>query len=322
MMSAILKVKPQIDQNDAKKMEKSLFDRFKNIGKEAKKTLKDVVSGGLLGFAVGLAQNMLSPIEEVENRIKGILDKATEFKDMAEDFNSSSGKMRQLEMFGLINGLKADSLKSMMTAFRDTVDSAREQKLKKEPLDEKQSLVKNFLDEKDSAEGFFKFVQGLRNLAAIDRERVERGLFGSVQRGGAKRFIDNVGVIHGPHGYVNPRVDQFSKANDKLSDLDLNYQAGKFSQDSKEILNYSANLNKNMIDKMLSYENRQKEKQIRQLKSYDDLAAARLAIDKIAGVMDTITGLLTKAVGYLGSLITWLEKSPTARGVLKVIGIK
>lgn len=322
MMSAILKIKPQIDPNDAKKMEKSLFDRFKNIGKTMKKTLKDVVSGGMLGFAIGLAQNMLSPIEEVETRIKAILDKAGEFKDLAEDFDTSTGKMRSLEMFGLMNGLKNDQLKAMMTSFRDTVDAARNQINKKEPLDEKTSLVKGWVGSKDMAEAFFEFVQSIRQLKGTHRGDAEAAIFGGVQRGGSRRFLDNAGMVHGPEGYVNPRVAQFDKAADKLSMLNDNYMMDKFSQESREILNYSANLNKGLIDKMIGYENRQKEKEIRQLQAYDDLAAARLAIDKLNGIMENITGLLTKLVGYLGDFITYLQKSPLTKGFMKVIGVK
>lgn len=322
MMSAILKVKPQIDQNDAKKMERSLFDRFKNVGKTVKKTLKDVVSGGLLGFAVGLAQNMLSPIEAVEDKIKAMLDKAGEFKDMADDFNTSAGNMRQLELFGLMSGLKNENLKAMMTSFRSAIDETQERMLRKEPLDEKQSIVKNFVGEKDIAEGFFKFVQSLRQIDGPRRELIERSLFGGVQYGGAKRFIDNAGVIHGPQGYVNPRIGQFNKATDKLSDLGDRYNEGKFSQESREILNYGSNMNKGYIDKMLAYEARQKAKDQRQLKAYDDLAAAREAIDKLNGIMEKLTEGLTALVVKLGELVTWLQKQTWSRGFMKFIGIQ
>lgn len=131
MMSAILKIKPQLDQAEAKKMERSLFDRFKNIGKTAKKTLKDVVSGGFLGFAVGLAQSMLSPIEEVENRIKGMLDKAVDLREMAEEFNTSAGKLRAIQNNAALNGLKPEQLKSLMSAFRQTVDEPKKEYSKK-----------------------------------------------------------------------------------------------------------------------------------------------------------------------------------------------
>jgi len=322
MMSAILKIKPQIDQNDAKKMERSLFDRFKNIGKQAKKTLRDVVSGGLLGFAVGLAQSMLSPIEEVETRIKAMLDKAGELADIAEDFNTSTGKLRQLEVLGLVNGLKSENLKAMLTAFRDSVELARAQIEKKEPLDEKTSLVQNFAGRTDMAEAFFEFIQSLRQIQGAQRNNIERTLFGNVQRGGARRFIDNAGVVHGPQGYVNPRVGEFTKAATKLEDLNDKYTMDKFSQESREILNYSANLNKGLLDQMIGYENRQKAKELRQLQNYTELAAARLAIDKLNGILENVTGLLTKLVGYLGQFLTYLQNSPLTKGFMKVIGVK
>lgn len=321
-MSAILKVKPQIDQNDARKMEKSLFDRFKNIGKTAKKTLKDVVSGGLLGFAVGLAQNMLSPIEEVENRIKAMLDRAGDLREIAEEFNTSAGKIQLLNAVALANGLKGESLKSLMIAFRQTVDQAEEQISKGESLDERTSLVKNFVGSTDMAEAFFNFVQGLRDIKGQQRDNIERSIFGNVQYGASRRFLDNAGVVHGPNGYVNPGIAKVDTAVDKLSILDNQYQMDKFSQETRELLRSGGTINKSIIDQMVAYENRQKDKEYRQLQSYNDLYEARLAIDKISGIMETITGLLTKAVGYLGQFITWLEKSPGAKGFLKVIGVK
>lgn len=321
MMSAILKVKPQIDQNEARKMERSLFDRFKNVGKTVKKTLKDVVSGGLLGFAVGLAQNMLSPIEAVEDKIKAMLGKASEFKDMADDFNTTAGNMRQLELFGLMSGLKNENLKAMMMSFRSAIDETQAQMLRKEPLDEKQSIVKNFAGEKDLAEGFFKFIQALRQIEGPRRELIERQLFGGVQYGASKRFIDNAGVVHGPQGYVNPRVGQFTNAIEKLKDLDQRYDEGKFSQESREILNYGSNMNKGYIDKMLAYEARQKAKDQRQLQAYDDLSKAREAIDKLNGIMEKLTEGLTALVVKLGELVTWLQKQTWSRGFMKMIGV-
>ena len=320
MMNAVLKIKPQLDQGEAKKMERSLFDRFKNIGKSVKKTLKDVVSGGLLGFAIGLAQNMLSPIEEVENRIKGILDKAGDFREMADDFGTSAGKLRQLETLGLISGLKPENLKAMMVSFRNAVDEAQSKIAKGEALDDKSSLVKNFAGSEDMAEAFFQFVQSLRTLQSQQRQDVERSLFGSVQRGASQRFIDNAGTMRGPQGYVNPRIAQFDKAIDKLSDLDNKYLVGKFSQENRELLNNGSTLNGDIINKMLAYENRQKAKELDQLKAYDDLNKARQTVEELTKVMDALTKGLTSLVGYLGDFISWVKASPWAKGFVKTLG--
>lgn len=320
MMSAILKIKPQLDQAEAKKMERSLFDRFKNIGKTAKKTLKDVVSGGFLGFAVGLAQSMLSPIEEVENRIKGMLDKAIDLREMAEEFNTSAGKLQAIQNNAALNGLKPEQLKSLMSAFRQTVDEAQERIFKKEPLDEKTSLVKNFIGEKDTAEAFFGFIQALRRESEQSRESAEKLLFGNVQYGGAKKFIDNAGVVGSIGG--NPDIARVDKEVEKLGKLGDDYRIKKMLQDQKEMSQYAETLNQSYIASIDKYEQTQKAKELRQLKSYDDLAAARLAVDKISGVMENLTLLLSKLVGYAGQIIEWIQKSPAGKGFFKVIGIR
>lgn len=320
MMSAILKIKPQLDQAEAAKMEKSLFARFKNVGKTVKKTLKDVVSGGLLGFAVGLAQSMLSPIEEVENRIKSMLDRATDLRDISEEFGTSAGKMQNLQNVAMINGLKPDQLKSMMESFKQTVDEAENKIFRKEDLDEKTSLVKGFVGSKDMAEAFFQFVQSLREIQGQQRESIEKSLFGKVMYGGAKRFIDNAGVVSMAN--PNPNVQAVNNQVEKLSTMGDNYQLNKMIQDQEEMRNYAISLNERFINGMVANEERQKARELRQLQNYDELAKARLAIDKLNGIMENITGLLTKLVTYLGDFITYLQKAPWAKGFMKVIGVK
>ncbi len=321
MLSAVLKIKPQIDQNDAKKMERSLFDRFKNIGRTAKKTLKDVVTGGFLGFAVGLAQSMLSPIEEVETRMKSMLDRATELKDMAEQFNTSSGKMQALQTNALTNGMKPEQLKAMMMAFRETVDAAEEQILKKQPLDEKTSIVKGFVGSKDMAEAFFNFVQGLRLESAPVRDRLEKDLFGSVQYGGAARFIQNAGVVSSIS--ENPNVAATTGAVDKLDKLNSQYQINESQKANQEMINYAVKMNGKFLDTMIAWEDRQKKKELNQLDQYQQMASARITIDRISGVLEnTIVPLLTKLVNYVGQFLNWLEKSPMGKGFLKTIGVR
>ncbi len=320
MLSAILKIKPQLDQAEAKKMEKSLFDRFKNIGKTAKKTLKDVVTGGFLGFAVGLAQNMLSPIEDVENRMKAMFERAGDLKELADQFNTSAGKLQQLQTAALVNGLKPEQLKAMMLAFRETVDAAEEQILKKQPFDEKTATVKSFVGSKDMAEAFFTFIQSLKSVDQPNRDRIEKTLFGNVQYGGAKRFIENSSNQH----FIDPNqnIANTDLATKILDDLNTKYAVKKEYQNTAEMYRYAGTVNESFLKRMTDYEDRQKDKEFRQLQSYADLAAARLTIDKISGVMDSLSLLLTKLVNYIGTFITWLEKSPAARGILKTIGVR
>jgi len=317
MMSAILKVKPQIDQNDAKKMERSLFDRFKNVGKTVKKTLKDVVSGGLLGFAVGLAQNMLSPIEEVETRIKSMLDKAGELRDIADEFGTSAGQMQALQNNAAVNGLKPEQLKAMMESFRQTVDDAEDRIFRGEALDEKTSLVKSWAGSKDMAESFFQFVQSLRTIQGQQREGIEKTLFGKVQYGGAKRFIDNAGIVSRMDD--NPNVQGVTNQVSKLAGMNDQYQMNKMQQDQKEMYNYAVSLNQGFLNSMMAYEDRQKAKEIDQLRNYRELDRARQTIEELTKVMDALTKLLTTAVAYVGDFIKWVKGSSFARGIVKSI---
>lgn len=163
MFSETLKIIPKLDPGEAKKMERTLSERFARVAKGFGGGLKAVIKGSILGISLGLLSKLLNPLEALEEKIKNLLGEGTDIRDMADKFGSTPGELKRLQDVGQSLGVSPDQLKDMMNKFAGAVEKARtELEDPTAQISASTNVVKNFAGEKNIAEGFFQFLTSLK----------------------------------------------------------------------------------------------------------------------------------------------------------------
>lgn len=260
MFTEILRVKPVLDTGSAKAMEASLSARFARVASRFGSGLKHVIKGSILGISLGLLNKLLNPLEALEEKIKTLLGQGTDIQDLADRFHTSPGQLKRLEDVGQSLGVKPEDLKEMLTKFADAVENARKEL--QDPFQERSGTtraVQNFVDEKDLAEGFLKFIQSLKaegkgpgkDIFFGDNERrraEERKRTGETLSDEERQTLIGRGVLKRQSGLESRQAIekevfgavQFGAAK-RLIESDFDLQAGKINEPSVGRLNQAIN---------------------------------------------------------------------------------
>jgi hypothetical protein len=294
-------------------MEMTLTRRFANVARKFGRGLLQVTKGSILGVSVALLAKLLNPLKEVEERIKSLLEQGTDARDLAEKFNTSTGNIGRLQAVGKSLGLTPEKLNEMMSRYADAIETAREELAdpNKDKSDQTK-VLRQFVDEKDLAEGFFKFLQSLKAQGQAQgmeaRQKTEKTIFGERQIGGARRLID----ADYPTQFQNasiPGADRLDKALNKLASLqDLdNQRAG--GRGARDVISGAAGMNRKMIEDMAKAEELRIERENKNLAAFDDLKKASNGIQEIMNGLNEVMKLLTKGIGMFGELLKKISES-------------
>lgn len=315
MFTEILRVKPVLDQGTAKKMETDLSRRFTRVASKFGKGLKNIIKGNILFMSLGLLTQLLNPLEKLEERLKALLGQGSDIRDLADQFDTTPGQMKRLQDVSQNLGLSPDQLKDMMTRFSESLDRARQETAKKEPLTDSSRIVKNWMDEKDTAEAFFSFVQSLKAAKGTPaRETAEREIFGGIQKGASKRFID-ADFAKEFQRLGTPSIARTNRAvgnTDKLNELDRRMTTRR---ESNDFVKGAEGLTAKMVSDMNRAAERELERDQAQMKAMDDLAKAKEGIDNLVAGFQLLSVQVSKGVGYLGDLIGIIKNSRFVKGI-------
>lgn len=163
MFTEILRIKPVLDKGTAAQMENNLSSRFRRITMRFGQGLRMAIKGSILGITIGLLARLLNPLEKMEEKIKNLLALGKDTSELADEFGTTPGKLRQLQDVAGSIGVSPEQLKDMMTKYASAIEKAREEL--SDPtaqISGSTQAVRNFVDEKDTAEGFLKFLQSLK----------------------------------------------------------------------------------------------------------------------------------------------------------------
>lgn len=171
MWTEFLKIIPSLDNKDLQKMSDSLSKRFSSVAKRFGNGLKNaVLGGGLIGVVGGLINKILNPLKETEDVLNQFLMATDDISTNAKQFETTAGNLAKLQSFGTAAGLDAPTLNTMLGKFQVALAEARQQQ--NDPTlqpDQKPqlTLLKDFVNEKDTAKAFFDFIQALQ---AVDKD--------------------------------------------------------------------------------------------------------------------------------------------------------
>jgi hypothetical protein len=312
----ILQIIPKLSPNDLNNMERSLSSRFGKIAKKFGKGLAATLTGGgIAGVALGFIDKLINPLKETQDAIDNVLKQGDDIVTNAKQFGTTAGKLFRLQQLASSTGLDAGSLDVLLTKFQGAVAEA-----KQDP--NKQTSVRNFVGEKDTAEAFFQFIQALQKMDKTQQVLVQQEVFGEKQILKMADFLQTdfgaqSKLVGGPSAEkLTPGLEKLARANDLKDALA-----------ARRTLNDTLKKSQLITDDMVRSQDEQAkialERENRQIQSYNDLAKISMMAELISNngkqmALD-LAGLLVKVTELVRS-VTKISESRALKGLMKWVG--
>lgn len=335
MFTEILRIKPVLDPGAAAKMEQSLGGRFRRIATNFRRGLSLAIKGSVIGLSLALLTKFLNPLEKIEEKIRKLLDEAKGQKDLADEFNTTPGKLRALQNVAGGLGVTPDTLKDLMNKYAKAIEKARDEiRDPNSEISDSTRAVKNFANDKDLAESFFQFIQSVKNAGQAEkgvgtistregvrprtpqetRESIEKAVFDEVLKGQGKRLID---ANYTQAANKPPATSaQLDKAYTNLTDREQQDRNLAINRDTLDLLRSSKKITPGAVEAIASKQQRDLDKEAVDFENFKNLKKAQEAVDKISIGIEQMQQLLLKFVVLVTEFITSLKSSRIFRGII------
>lgn len=339
MFSEVLRIKPVLDPATTKKMELTLSQRFAKVSKGFGKGLMAVVKGSIIGISVGLLSKLLNPLENLEEKIKTLLNQGKDLRELAEGFGSNTGELKRLIDIGGVMGIDQNQIVDTLQKFQDSIKAARKEIESGEQLSPQAAAVKEFVGEKDIVTAFTKFITGLQRVesgqgrtytlgngqtktetGAETRAFIEEQVFGNAFTGAmAKLFGSDLEAVASKNGVRSS--EELRKAIDKLYDLEVKRRGLETINQTNDMVKASSMMSSGMIASMEARAAKAADMETRQLKSFDDLSRAADAVQEMINLfkvaMDKVNVGIAKLSDGITKLVKWAENNPWLKKFLR-----
>jgi uncharacterized protein YidB (DUF937 family) len=297
MLKEIVKFIPQIDRSALAKMEQTLGQRFGRVAKKFGKGLVTSLKSGAVMGAIGfIANKLLNPLKETQEAIDRALTSADNLSTNAKEFGTTAGKLFKLQALAKSTGLDEESLTQAIAKFQIKLAEAQA-----DPT--KQTSVRSFVGEKDVAEAFFQYVQGLQKLDPEQRKVAQTEVFGDarkqtkffefMQTDFAKKFKE-----------IGARDSEaYTRSIEKVADVS-NLAEGKAAKRMLEDqLVKGRIINAGMAEKMDKSERMKLEQENKRIQSYDALMQMDLQMQDMNNKMESFFLYITQQVPVLITML-------------------
>lgn len=315
MFTEILKIKPQLDSSDLSKMERQMNSRFGKVAKKFGGGLMSVLKGGgIAGLALGFLDKLLNPLKETTEAMERILGMSDDVVTNAKQFGTSAGRLFKLVKLAQATGLDQDNLFQLITKFQTAVAEA-----KADPT--KQTSVRNFTNQEDSAAGFFEFIQALQKMDKSQQLLVQQEVFGE------KQILKMADFLQTDFLSLNKRLglktgDQYTAPLNKLGDLNDLSDELKASREARDIFTKAGVINEGMIRSRDRAEQIALNQENARLRSYENLQAISDTTTKIMGLVEQgmsmigkFINFVTPAINKIVDSLSKLQNSRVFRGI-------
>lgn len=163
MFTEILRVKPVLDSASTKQMEATLAGRFQTVAKRFGAGLKAAVKGTILGIGLGLLAKLLNPLQELEDKVKKLLDQGKDVGDLADRLGAKPAELLRLQATAQTLGIKPDELKDLLLKFADGIETARKEL--QDPFAQRSAstvVLEDFAKNPNMVKSFQDFLERLR----------------------------------------------------------------------------------------------------------------------------------------------------------------
>ncbi len=308
--------KPKLDPADLKSMERTLASRFSGIAKKFGKGMVNALKGGgIVGIATTVIDKLLNPLQETQESIDRVLRQGDDIVTNAKQFGTTAGKLFRLQLLAKSTGLDEGNLDMLINKFQTAVAEAIA-----DP--NKQTAVRQFTGEKDTAEAFFQFIQSMQKLTKTQQLVVQQEVFGEKQILKMADFLQTdfaaqSKLLGGPTAeQLTPRLNNLANLNDRKDLLGA-------KREEMDVFKKGALINEQMVNLQDAAAKRELERENAQIKSYESLAnlsaASNEIIDLGKNLLLTATSALTKLTD-MAENVKAVSKSRWVKGIMKTLG--
>lgn len=317
MFKTILKIIPQLETSTLNGLENALNSRFARVAKRFASGLKSaILGGGIAALGLSVIDKLINPLKAVNENINGIFERAKDLADEAKQFGTTSGTLLKLQTIGKSSGVGPEELATLLAKFQAALTQA-----KANPG--QPSTLSQFTGEKDTADAFFKFLQGLQSAGQLNRELAEQEVFGERKVLSVAKFLDtNLNAKLAAVTGINSgsATANISNAN-RVGDLDRTKQA---IIDAKGFVKQSGSLSNEIANARAREAQRAEDLQTKQLQSYASLEHISDAADQITTGLQTMLlkmGDMISKVVNLSKAVESISKSRIFRLIGKKLGL-
>lgn len=300
MFTEVLKIKPQLDNSDVTKMERTLSRRFGRVAKTFGKGIQTAVKGSILGIGLSLLNRLMNPIAELEERIKNLLDMGKDVDERAAQLGATPGELLRLEAAAEREGISPDQLQSVLSSYQSAIETARREILAGGELSPASQSLREFAMDENAVESFQRFLSGLRIASPEARAAAERDVLGGTQRGAMRRLIENGLDFSGAAS-----AEDLSEAVSRAAALSRQQRLQERLNQQSQLMQGAGVVSPDIVSAMTARAQATEEAGIRRLADYQTLAKASEDLAVIRQGFEKAQNGLTQALGYLGQFARW-----------------
>jgi len=303
VLEETIKLKPELDKGGLEKMFRDLNKRFSNVAKTFGRGMSMALRAApFLAIASTIAAKLSSPLEKAEMIIDKILGKSGDLTDAADEFETTPGKLARLEAVGGMKGVDESTMRMLLSKFQ--TDLAQERETMRLNPDAKPGLLRNFVDERDTAEAFFQFIQSLQKLSPEERTLAQTTVFGERVRGRASPFF-NEKDFEGLLARL-PSEIEFNKATEYADNLADRLDIIKVVNEANNYIKKSPMIKDNMITDIGRGQQQVMDQETQTLLRYSNNQAMYL---ELMGIANRIDKAFTRLLDETGpTLIKAIQK--------------
>lgn len=315
MFQEVLRIKPVLEPGSTAKMEATLSQRFKRVTKTFSSGLKAVVTGTALGIGLNILAKILNPITELEERLNTLLGKGKNLADLSGRFNTSTGKLARLQIVGERLGVNPEDLQKLMEKYAEAIETGREEIKKplKDQSDATKILSKDFLQEQDLAESFFKFIQSLRFVTDQDqRKKIEKEVLGEGLFGFKRRFTD---ADFNKEFQTAPSLNELGKATANVAITDEELRIRRVNREAQDFIKNANTLGPGTVSSIGLLEQKRSDKDNKDFAKLNQMAVTARGTEEAMAALKVPLEKLQEGIAKLVPIIEQLSKSRWFRNI-------
>jgi hypothetical protein len=291
-------------------MEVGLSRRFATVTRKFGAGLRSIAKGALFGISVGLLSRLLNPLNELREKITGVLGEGANARDLAQKFNSKPGELLRLQAVAQSVGVKPEDLTETLNKFQESLETARRElnpNFEGEASAQSAALAQ-FVGNKDVVQSFISVMKSLRaEQNPARKSEFEKLILGSAQFGGMARLIGtDIDKQAARLGVSSSALGKSAANAASLSDLNT-FNEAKRSSDN--FLKQGGLLNNRMIQDINQAAIEEDLKITKQLQkdTYSALSYNAQGINKMVGLLEYLVSLVTDIAGGFGQMVLGID---------------
>ena len=323
----VLQIDPKISAEDAKKTESQLNSRFakvaKNYGDEMRKQNEKVTSGfssrmklalgklkvGWIALAGAVASVLTNPFDEVDAKLNELLSKFDNISTRATQWGVDPTRYWLLNQVGRITGVPEGGIDNALLRIADRLDMAR---TGEDPT------LKNYLDEKDIIDVFYKLAQTWNQMNPTERGASMADILGTRQANTFAELVQSDWNKLAQTAMAGYSWGDLGKSIDKLAGLEEKQAIQRAQLETRELMSGSAMISRSTIESQLSVELAKQRNVLEKMQNYATYASTEVTALKISNTVNDIKTGVQEIVQKLGDITGINGEEGTARNIIRL----